>query len=129
MHSIASRYLATRGNNKILHTHSTHIISSEEILPRLTRCTRTHTRTNKSPFLISYFRIVGANLHPPPPCSLCKTYPHNTRDLFNCTHIRTTWPSQDLWTYPDEVTALLTRWTVKLVDHKWKDRTPPTSNC
>ena len=39
--SIVSMHLATRGNNKILHTHPPHISSSEEILPHITR------RTNK----------------------------------------------------------------------------------
>ena len=34
--------------------------------------------------------------------------------LFNCTHIRTTLSPLDLWTDPAGVTALLTRWTVKL---------------
>ena len=51
--SIVSRHLATRGNNKILRTPPPHIISSEEILPRLTRHTLAQLRTNKPPFLKS----------------------------------------------------------------------------
>ena len=47
--SIVSRHLATRGNNKILHTPPPHISSSEEKLPRLTRRTLAQLRTNKSP--------------------------------------------------------------------------------
>ena len=42
-------YLATRGNKKILRTPPPHISSSEDILPRLTRCTLAQLRTNKSP--------------------------------------------------------------------------------
>ena len=42
-------HLATRGNNKILHTPPPHIISSEEKLTRLTRCTLAHLRTNYLP--------------------------------------------------------------------------------
>ena len=52
--SIVSRHLATRGNNKILHTPPPYTSSSEERLPRLTRRTLAQLRTNKSPFLKSY---------------------------------------------------------------------------
>ena len=43
--SIVSRHLATRNNNKILHTPPSHISSSEEILPRLTRRSFAQLRT------------------------------------------------------------------------------------
>ena len=52
--SIVSRYLATRGNNKILRTPPPHTSSSEERLPRLTRRILAQLRTNKSTFLKSY---------------------------------------------------------------------------
>ena len=61
--SIVSRYLATRGNTKILRTPPTHIISSEEILPRITHGTLDQLRTNKSPFLKSYLHKVDAKSH------------------------------------------------------------------
>ena len=61
--SIVSRYLATRGNNKILRTPPPHISSSEEILPRLTRRTLAQLRTNKSPFLKSHLHKVDAKTH------------------------------------------------------------------
>ena len=48
--SIVSRHLATRVNNKILRTPPPHIISSEEVLPHLTRRTLVKIRTNKHPF-------------------------------------------------------------------------------
>ena len=38
----------------------------------------------------------------------------DTHYLSNCTHIRTTLSSLDLWTDPAGVTALLARWTEKL---------------
>ena len=44
--SIVSTHLATRGNNKILRTPPSHISSSEERLPRLTRCTLAQLRAN-----------------------------------------------------------------------------------
>ena len=112
--SIVSRQLATRGNNKILRTPPPHTSSSEEILPRLTRCTLAQLRTNKSPFLKSYLHKVYAKTHPSPLCPLCNIHTHNTHHLFNCTHIRTTLSPLDLWTDPAGETALLARWTEKL---------------
>ena len=56
--SIVSMHLATNGNNKILRTPPPHIISSEEILPRLTRRTIAQLRANKSPFLKSYYIFI-----------------------------------------------------------------------
>ena len=117
--SIVSRHLDTRGNNKILRTPPPHTSSSEEILPRLTRRTLAQLRTNKSPFLKSYFHKVDAKTHPSPLCPLCNIHTHDTHHLFNCTHISTTLSPLDLWTDPAGVTALLANgrrsW---LVDHK-----------
>ena len=111
--AIISRHLATRGKNKILRTRPTHIISSEEILPRFTRRTLAQFRTNKSSYLKSYLHKVDAKSHPSPLCPLCNT--HNTHHhLFNFTHIRTTLSPLDLWTDTLGVTALLVRWTEKL---------------
>ena len=62
--SIVSRHLTTRGNNKILRTSQTHIISSED--SRLTRHTLAQHRTNKPPFLKSYLHKVDAKSHPSP---------------------------------------------------------------
>ena len=89
--SIVSRNLATRGNNKIVRTSPPHISSSEEILPRLTRCTLAQLRTNKSPFLNHiYTKSTPTHIHhyyAPPPCN---NHTHDTHHLFNFTHIRTT---------------------------------------
>ena len=60
---IVSRHLTTRGNNKILSTPPPHIISSEDIIYRLTRRTLAQLRTNKSPFLKSYLNNVDAKTH------------------------------------------------------------------
>ena len=96
-----------------------HISSSEEILSRLTRRTIAQLRTYKSPFLKSDLYKVDAKSHPSPLCPLWNTHKHDTHHLFNCTHICTTLSPLDLWTYPAGVTALLDRWTEKLlVDHK-----------
>ena len=112
--SIVSRYLATRGNNKILHTPPPHTSISEERLPRLTRRTLAQLRTNKSPFLKSYLHRVDATTHPSPLCPLCNIHTHDTHHLFNCIHIRTTLLPLDLWTDPAGVTALRARCTGKL---------------
>ena len=88
--SIVSMHLATRGNNKILRTPPPDISSSEEILSRLTRRTLSQLRTNKSPFLKSYLHKVDAKSYPSPLCPLCNSQIHNTHNLFNFTHIRTT---------------------------------------
>ena len=62
--SIISVHLTTIGNNKILRTPPTHISSSEEIFPRLTRRSLIQLSTNKSPFLKSYLHKVHAKSHP-----------------------------------------------------------------
>ena len=108
--SIVSRHLSTRCNNNILRTPPPLIISSEEILPRLTRRTRAQLRTNKSPFLKSYLHKVDAKSHPSSLCLLCDTNIHTTHYHFNCTHIT----PLDLWTNPAGATALLARWTENL---------------
>ena len=69
--SIVTRYLTTRGNDKILRTAPPHISSTEETLPRLTRIFA-QLRTNKSPFLKSFLHKVDAKSHPSPLCHLCK---------------------------------------------------------
>ena len=107
---IVSRHLATRGNNKILRIPPPRIISSEGILPRLTRRILAHLRTNKSPFLKLYLHKINAKSHQSPLCLLCNTYSHH---LFNCTHIHTTLSPMHLWTDPTGVTTLLARWTEK----------------
>ena len=76
--SNVSRHLATRGNNKILHTPPPHTSSSEEMLPRLTRRTLAQLRTNKSPFLKSYLHKVDAKTLPSPLCPLCNIHTHDT---------------------------------------------------
>ena len=103
--SIVSRHLATRGHNKILRTPPPHISNSEEILPRLTSRTLAQFRTNKSPFL-----KVDTKSHPTPLCPLCNTHTHDTHNLFNCTHIRTTLLPLDLWADLAGVMGLLARW-------------------
>ena len=107
---IVSRHLAARGNNKILRTPPPPIISSKEILSRLTRRTIAQLRTNKSPFLKSYLHKFDVKSHPSPLCPLCYTHTHDTHHLFNCTHIRTTLSPLDLWTDPAGERELLVRW-------------------
>ena len=81
--SIVSKYLATRGNKKILRTSPPHISSSEEILYRITRRTLAQLRKTKSHFLKSYLQKVEAKIHPSPLCPLCNIHTHDTHHLFN----------------------------------------------
>ena len=46
--------------------------------------------------------------------SLCNTHTHDTHNLFNCTHIRTTLSPLDLWTDPAGMMELMARWIDKL---------------
>ena len=112
--SIVSRHLATKGNNNILRALPPQISSSEEILPRITRCTFAQLRTNKSPFLKSYLHKVDAKSHPSPLCPLCSIHTHDPHHLFNCTHLRTTLSPLDLWTDLAGIVELLPRWRDKL---------------
>ena len=57
-------YLAERGNNKIPRTPPPHIISSEEIFPRLSSRTLSQLRTNKSLIIESYLHKYDAKSHP-----------------------------------------------------------------
>ena len=104
---IVSRYIATRGNNKLLRTSPPHISSSEERPPRLTRRTIARLGTSKSPFLKSSLHRVDAKS---PLCPLCDTHTHDTHHLFNFTHIRTTLSPLDLGTDPTGVMELLAKW-------------------
>ena len=108
--NIVLMVLAHRGSTRMeQRTPTPHIISSEEILPHLTRRTHAQLRTKKSPFLKPYLHKVDAKCHPSPLCPLCNTYTHDTHHLINCSHIRTTLSPLDLWTDPTGVTALLAR--------------------
>ena len=104
--SIVSRHLATRGNNKILHTPPPHINVSEEIPPLFTHRTLAQLRTINHPFLN---HKVDAKSHTSPLCPLCNTHTHDTHHLFSCTRKRTTLSPLALWTDPAGVTALVTR--------------------
>ena len=83
---IVSRHLSTRGNNKILRTTPSHISSSEEIVPRLTRRTLAHLSANISPFLNVYLQKVNAKSHPSSLCPLCT---HTQHTLFLQRHPHT----------------------------------------
>ena len=81
--STVSQYLAARDNNKILRIHQPQVSSTEENLPRHTRCTLAQLRTNKSPFLLLYLHIIDALRHPSPLCPLCRIHKHITQHLFS----------------------------------------------
>ena len=59
--------------------------------------TQIHTSIVQTHLLISYQHKVDETHHPSPLCPLCKTHPHTTDHLFNCTHIYTSNSILDLW--------------------------------
>ena len=87
--SIVSQHLAARDNNKIFRTHPPQVSSTEENLPRHTRRTLAHLRTNKSPFFLSYLHKIGASTHLSPllpPLSHSRTYHTTSLQLPTDTH-------------------------------------------
>ena len=103
-------HVATRGNKKYYaHLHHT-LATLKRDFPASFVAPLPQLRTNKSPFLESYFHKVDAKSHPSPLCLLCNTHTHDTHHLFNCTHIRTTLSPLDLWTDPAGVMEVLARW-------------------
>ena len=126
-------------HNKLIHQHAPKISPSELSLPRETRRTLAQLRTNKSPILISYLHKVDETHHPSPLCPLCKTHPHTTDHLFNCTlsnnkivNLSEPNSDQDAVTkhYADSRKPLITIWaqetgplqcrTVRMVFRKWR---------
>ena len=103
-----------------MHTHTPRESSTEENLPRHTRRTLAHLRTNKSPFLLSYLHKIDASTHPSPLCPHCRTHEHTTQHLFSCPQIRTTLSALDLWRDPSSVAALLDDWREKLAANPHK---------
>ena len=49
-----------------------------------------------------------------PICPFCKTHPHTTEYLFNCTYLYTSNNILDLWMSPGRVVLLLARWKGRL---------------
>ena len=116
--SIVQTHLMQHNHNKLIciftHQHAPKISPSELSLPRETRRTLAQLRTNKSPILISYLHKVDETHHPSPLCPLCKTHPHTTDHLFNCTYLYTSSNILDLWLSPERVAPLLIRWKRRL---------------
>ena len=52
--------------------------------------------------------------HPHLSTPLCKTHPHTTEHLFNCTHLYTSSNILDLWMPPGRVVPLLASWKGRL---------------
>ena len=87
--SIVQTHLLQHNHNKLIHQHAPKITPSELSLLRETRRTLAQLRTNKGPILISYLHKVDETHHTSPLCPLCKTHPHTTDHLINCTHLYT----------------------------------------
>ena len=108
--NIVSTYLNNRQHNKVTNTIPLTVHHSETTLPRATRRTLAQLSTNKCPILHSYLNKIDEDKHLSPLCPLCKSEPHTTTHLFNCTNINTHLKVTDLWTAPVEVVHLLVEW-------------------
>ena len=75
-------------------------------LHRAARRTLTQLRTNKCPLLLSYLNKIDEDKHPSPQYPICKSEPHTTIHLFNCTNINT----QLKFTAPVGLGNLLVEW-------------------
>ena len=96
-----------------------HISSSEEILPRLTRHTLTQLKTNKSPFIKSYYTKSTPNhIHHHYTPSVTHTYMTHLISSTAPTYA----PHCHPWICEQTPPKWLRSW---LLDHKLEDRTPP----
>ena len=114
--SIVHTYLIQHNHNKLIQQIAPKISLSEISLSTETRHTLAQLRTNKSPILMSYLHKVDETHYPSP---LCKTHPHTTEHLLNCTHLYTWSNIMDLWMSPRRVVPLLARWKGRLVGLPW----------
>ena len=119
-------HLATRGNIKILRTPQPHIISSEEILPHLTRRTLAQLRTNNLPSSNhTYTKSTTNHIHHHYTPSATSTHTTHTISSTAPTYTPHSHPwicgqtPPECWScWPDgEISCL--------VDHNRDDRTPP----
>ena len=97
-------------HNKVTNTIPPTVHHSEITLLRAYRHTLAQLRTNKCPLLRPYLNKIDEVKHPSPMCPLCKTEPHTTTHLCNCTNINTQLQVTDLWTAPVAVGHLLVEW-------------------
>jgi len=122
---IVQNYLQNREHNKIIHQQAPVIDKSEEKLRRRIRSTLAQLRTEKSPFLRTYWNKIYPKNHTSPLCPLCKQQEHTTNHLFTCNHIQTTLTPLDLWLKPAEVVSLLEQWQLAT----WPNGTQSSSPC
>ena len=108
--TIVSTYLNNQQHNKVTNIIPLTVHHSETTLPRASRHTLAQPRTNKCLLLRSYLNKIDEVKHPSPLCPLCKTEPHTTTHVFNCTNINTQLQVTDLWTAPVEAGHLLVEW-------------------
>ena len=108
--SIISRYLAVRGNNKILRTLPPHISSYYRVTtpPHSSYRYPTQNKNHHSQILLTQSTPTHIYNH------YSTFVTHNTSHLFNFTHICTTLSPLDLWTDPAGMTSLPARCTKKL---------------
>ena len=116
--TIFSTYLNNRQHNKVTNTIPLTVHHSETTLHRATRHTLAQLITNKCPIPHSYLNKIDEDKPPSPLCPLCRSEPHTTTHLFNCTNINTHLKVTELWTAPVEVGHLLVEWRVPPVDQR-----------
>ena len=112
---IVSRHLATRGNNKILCAPPPHIISSEEILPRITRRSHAQLRIHKSPSNHTYTKSTLKHIN--------QQYAHSVTSTYTTHIVSSTAPTYAPIATPGFVDR--PRWGGGAADQKWDELSPP----
>ena len=104
--SAVSNHLLLRPPNKVLQLPAPDISASEADLPRPHRTTLAQLRSGHCSRLLTYRQTIG--LSPTDICPECRSEPHTTPHLFECSATPTTLCLTDLWENPVQVAGHLT---------------------
>ena len=95
-----SRALASYGDNKVLSSRPPMVSPEERSLPRPHRVTLSRLRSGCSPALNSYLMAIQSPTTQSELCPSCRSEPHTTNHLFQCSAHPTPLSTVDLWERP-----------------------------
>ena len=95
-----SQLLASYRDNKVLSFRPTVVASEERSLPRPHRVTLSRLRSGCSPALNSYLMAIQSPTTQSELCPSCRSEPHTTNHLFQCSAHPTPLSTVDLWERP-----------------------------
>ena len=96
--------------NTYLNTTKSRTPYHKQYITQKNRRTLAQLRTKRCPLLLSYLNKIAEDNPPLPLCPLCKSEPHTTTHLFNCTNINTQLKITEMWTTLVEAGNLLVEW-------------------